>query len=105
MQNNLDFRSLFLHAWDLADDGIDAVMSSIADMGLNTMCIAGTYHSGWFIHPHSAHHRIFMTEGSACYFHPQQTLYKDSKIKPIVAAICREKDWLAQAGQKLAHHN
>jgi hypothetical protein len=27
----LDFRSLFLHAWDLADHGVDAVMGEMAD--------------------------------------------------------------------------
>ena len=97
----LPFRSLFLHAWDLADDQADAVMGWMADARLNTMCVAGTYHSGWFIHPHAARHRAFMTEGSVCYFHPQASLYRDTPLKPTVAAICRERDWLAEAGRRL----
>jgi len=100
-QSKLDFRSLFLHTWDLADSGIDAVMGEMADAGLNTMCFAGTYHSGWFIHPQSKTRRTFMTEGSVCYFRPQASLYKSTPLKPLVSAICRKKDWLAEAGKKL----
>jgi hypothetical protein len=100
----LDFRSLFLHAWDLADDGVDAVMGEIAETGLNAMCFAGTYHNGWFIHPHAKTRRTFMTEGSVCYFHPQASLYKSTRLKPLVSAICRRKDWLAEAVKRLDRH-
>jgi len=105
VNNTLDFRGIFAHAWDLADDGVEPVLASVAELGLNTLCVAGTYHSGWFIHPHSRSHRMFMTEGSACYFHPETRRYNDTKIKPIVAAICEKRDWLADAGKTLDRYN
>lgn len=99
----LDFRSLFLHAWDIADAGVDPLLGWIAETGLNTMCVAGTYHSGWFIHPSHSNHRAFMTEGSVCYFHPDASLYRETRLQPTVSKICTEKDWLAEAGRRLDH--
>jgi hypothetical protein len=101
----LAFRSMFLHAWDLAHDGVDKVMGWMSDAGLNTMCLAGNYHSGWFIHPHNSKHRAFMTEGSVCYFHPQPSLYKGLRLQPHVASLCKKRDWFAAAGKRLERHN
>jgi hypothetical protein len=99
------FRSLFLHAWDLADEGVDRVMDSIRAAGLNTLCMASTYHSGWFIHPGNPKHRAFMTEGSVCYFHPTESHYKETSLRPIPANLARKKDWFAEAGKRLKKHD
>jgi hypothetical protein len=101
--NQLSFRSVFAHAWDFADGDIDAVMDSIGQMGLNTICMAGTYHSGWFIHPTNPKHRAFMTEGSVCYFHPHDALYQKTKLRPQVSKICQDKDWFGEVGKRLDH--
>lgn len=97
----IPFRSIFLHAWDFADEGVEEVLGSIRDSGLNTLCLAATYHNGWFIHPHSRRHRAFMTEGSVCYFRPQESLYKGAKLRPQLAKLSNEKDWFAEAGKHL----
>src|SRR5689334_7400466 len=57
-EDRLSTRGLFMHAWDLRDDGADRVMGWMRDSGLNLMCIAGCYHSGWFVHPHNPKHRL-----------------------------------------------
>src|SRR5262245_54365218 len=101
----LAFRSMFLHIWDLAQDGADKVMGWLSEAGLNTMCIAANYHCGWFIHPHSSNHRLFLTEGSICYFHPQVSLYRGMRLKPQVASICRKRDWLDEAAKRLDRYN
>jgi hypothetical protein len=41
----LKFWSMFLHAWDLANDGVDGVMEWMSEAGLNTMCLAANYHN------------------------------------------------------------
>jgi hypothetical protein len=104
-RDHLSFRSMFLHAWDLCDDGIDNVMGELRQVGLTTMCMAGTYHSGWFIHPHNSRHRAFMTEGSVCYFHPSSSLYKNTRLRPRLSTISKEKDWFAEAGKRLEKHD
>lgn len=98
----LGMRSLFTHAWDLADDGADNVMNWMNRAGLNTMCLAAVYHSGWFLHPHNSKHRAYLAESGACYFHPAKT---SGRLKPIVARMARRKDWLAEAGRRLEKHN
>lgn len=102
---HLAFRGMFLHVWDLAQDGVENTMGWISEASLNTMCIAGNYHAGWFIHPHSARRRLFMTEGSVCYFWPQTSLYKGTRLKPRVSSLCRKHDWLEAAGKKLDRYN
>jgi hypothetical protein len=98
---SLEFRSLFAHVWDFADAGIDPLLGWLAGANLNTICVAGTYHSGWFIHPHHSRHRAFMTEGAVCYFRPDRRLYEGLRLQPTVSKLCDERDWLADAGRRL----
>ena len=72
-------------------------MGWIRDNGLDTLCMAGTYHSGWFVHPHNSRHRAFMTEGSVCYFHPREALYRGTRLRPVVSQVSAETDWFAEA--------
>jgi hypothetical protein len=95
------FRSLFTHVWDFADAGVDSLLRWVAEARLNTICVAGTYHSGWFIHPHHSHHRAFMTEGAVCYFRPDGKLYEGLRLQPTVSTLCDERDWLTEAGRRL----
>jgi hypothetical protein len=96
----LQTKGLFMHAWDLKDSGADTVMGWMRDSGLNQMVIAGCYHSGWFVHPHSPR-RAYMTEGSVAYFHPDKKIFKSSPIKPILASFAKDTNWLAVAGRLL----
>jgi hypothetical protein len=59
----LSTKGLFMHAWDLRDEGADQVMGWMSDSGLNQMCIASCYHSGWFVHPHHPRHRTLHERG------------------------------------------
>ena len=102
-ETQLSFRSLFAHIWDFADDHIDRLMDSVGQMGLNTICLASTYHSGWFIHPSNPRHRAFMTEGSVCYFHPHHAIYRKTKLRPLVSQIVKDKDWFGEVGKRLDH--
>ena len=102
-KNHLAFRSLFAHAWDFADHDVNRVLDSIGQMGLNTICFAGTYHNGWFIHPSNPKHRAFMTEGSVLYFQPHDALYQKTKLRPQVSQICQGTDWLGEIGKRLDH--
>src|ERR671915_331122 len=63
-------RGLFLHVWDLQDEGVDRVLGWMKDSGLNQMLIAGSYHSGWFVHPRKDTRRGYITQGGVPYFPP-----------------------------------
>jgi hypothetical protein len=103
---HLWFRSMFLHAWDLAENNVDSVMEQLKKNGLNTVCLAATYHTGWFIHPRSRKHRAFMAEDGVCYFHPHEELLRPGKgrLSLKVAEMAKHADWLEEAGKRVKCH-
>jgi hypothetical protein len=100
----LSHRSLFLHAWDLAGEGTEAVVGSAAEAGLNVLCLAATYHSGWFLHPSHPRHRAFMAESGVCYFQPRKTYFGKARLFPKIATLAKKKDWMLQAGKHAQKH-
>ena len=86
-------------------EGADHIMSWMQDCGLNTMCLATTYHSGWFIHPHSSRHRAYWSEGGVAYFHPDESLYVDTPIRPAVSSCAEYTDRLKVVGERLHNYN
>ncbi|MGI8785656.1 MAG: hypothetical protein ACR2L2_18645 [Acidobacteriota bacterium] len=97
-------RGLFMHVWDLVDEDIDSLMSWMHDSNLNQMCIASSYHSGWFVHPHAPKHRLHLAEGGVLYFPPDKKLYRNTAIRPLTASFVGRNDFLAKAGQRLERH-
>ncbi len=84
-------------AWDFEGEGVEQVMGWAKESGLSYLAYAGTYHAGWFLHPHNPN-RARMTS-SALYFQPQRELY--SAIQPLVAPICEKTDWMREVGSRL----
>jgi hypothetical protein len=76
-------------------------MGWMRDTGLNVMCLAGTYHNGWFLHSHNPNHKLYMTEGSRSYFRPDDRLYANTPLRPRVASFAGETNWLSVAGERL----
>ena len=94
-------RGLFLHVWDLQDEGVDRVLGWMRDAGLNQMLIAGSYHSGWFVHPRKEKRRLYMTQGGVLYFPPDPKIFQSTPIKPEVADFVRGTNWLRLAGERI----
>ncbi len=99
------YSGLWMYAWDLADEGVDTVMAWAAESGLTALQVAGAYHAGWFLHPHNPKHRAYMPEDGCVYFHPSPRLYEETILKPKVAAVCAETDWMAEAGKRLEKYH
>ncbi len=95
------YSGIWMYAWDLADESADRVMGWAADAGLQALQIAGSYHAGWFIHPHNPRHRAFMAPDGCVYFHPDITRYRQTVLKPRVAPVCQNIDWMREAGKRL----
>jgi hypothetical protein len=94
-------RGLFLHVWDLEDEGVDRVLGWTRDAGLNQMLFAGSYHSGWFVHPGKPKRRLYMTQGGVLYFPPDPAIFKSTPIQPEVADFVRKTNWLRRAGDQV----
>jgi hypothetical protein len=104
-EKDLRYRGLFMHAWDLRDDGLDEVMGWMRNSGLNAMCLAATYHSGWFVHANNSRHRGFMTEGSVCYFPWHDEFFRTTKLRPVRSRLAERTDWFGEAGRRLDKHD
>src|ERR1019366_5021937 len=88
----LPFRSLFLHAWDLASGEVDPLLEWMERAGLNTLCLAATYHRAWLIHPQHKQHRAYRTEGDVCYFRPNASCYGKTQLHPQMSRLPSETD-------------
>jgi hypothetical protein len=103
-QDPLRTLGLFLHVWDLRDEGVDRVLGWMRDSGLNQMLIAGSYHSGWFVHPRKQNRRLYMTQGGVLYFPPDPKIFRSTPIKPEVADFVGDTNWLRLAGDRLTRY-
>ncbi len=92
-------KALFLHAWDLQDPGVERLMAWARTTGLDTLCLAAAYHSGWLVQPHHSSRRLRWSESGAVYFHPDEKLYHNTRLKPIVADIATE-NWFRLASKR-----
>ncbi len=88
--------ALFVAPWDLAERGTRNLLRWARDQGLNTIYLATVYHAGWFLHPHHRR-KAYMVEDGTCYFHSSPAEYERTPLKPKVAHLAAEKDWLAEA--------
>jgi hypothetical protein len=103
-QQPLRTRGLFLHVWDLQDEGADRVLGWMRDSGLNQLLVAGSYHSGWFVHPRKERRRLYMTQGGVLYFPPDPKIFQSTAIRPEVADFVRGTNWLRLAGERLTRY-
>ena len=70
---------LYCFGWNAAEleeqGGATAFVERAKALGLKALYMAGTYHAGWFLHPHSPRTRAYMTRDGAAYFAPTAELY------------------------------
>jgi len=93
--------ALCVFAWDLQDEGTDTVLQFAADAGLTSLFLASVYHAGWFLLPHNPRRKCHLTEDGVAYFHPTETLYEATPLKPKIAGIAEQTDWFAEVGRRL----
>ena len=85
--------SLFTFAYDITDEGADAVIENVADRaGANGVLMAVTYHDGRDVFPHGRSSRIRYLEPGATFFKPNDTAYRDSVIKPRASRLAASGD-------------
>jgi hypothetical protein len=91
---------LFTYPWDYADEGVDALVDRICDLGITRVLVASVYHAGYFLHPHNPRRKTHLLEDGVAYFHPRDEFYADSPIKPQVAAMAAEQDWFGVISER-----
>jgi hypothetical protein len=93
---------LFCYPWDFEDEGIDTLVGRIRDLGVTHVAVAASYHAGYFLYPHGRRRKTHLLEDGVVYFHPSEASYTDGPIRPTVAAMSRERDWIGDICQSAA---
>ena len=92
---------LWMYVWDLRDEGLERVLGFTADLGLNAVNLASSYHAGFFLHPHNPKHKMYYAMDGTVYFQPNIEFYNKTKLKPKMADVSMDKDWFAEVGRNL----
>ncbi len=77
---------LYAYAWDVLDEGPDAVLDGVERAGLNSLYLAVWYHSGMFFLPHNPARRVYFPVPGALYFKPGDWI-RDHPLAPPVSSL------------------
>ena len=91
-------KAFFVYAWDLIGEGPENAFRQIGDLGVNTVCLASSYHAGKFTRPRAAEKKIYFPEDGTVYFQPNPELY--GTIKPRVNLLVKEFDFFKEWATK-----
>ena len=89
--------SMWTYPWDVQDQGLDRLAADLQDRaGLNMVSLATSYHAGRFLQPRSPHRKAYFPEDGTVYYTPDETLWADKEIRPLMAHNVAERgDMLA----------
>ena len=90
---------MFVYPWDLAEEGVDSVVSRLRDCGINTVALAASYHAGKFLRPHGPRSRVFFPDDGTVYFRPTLDRYRETPLRPAMNRLVEEHDGFAVLGK------
>ncbi len=95
--------SVWVYPWDLHDIGIDRALGLLADVGVNMVSLATSYHAGRFLQPGNPRRRVYFPQDGTVYYRPDPAVWSGHEIAPRQAAIVdSEGDMLAALIQRRA---
>jgi hypothetical protein len=95
---------IYLHPWDIVDEGPEQVFSRIKESGIKHVNLATSYHCGRYILPHNPKRKIYFAEEGVVYFRPDPKFFDDTPIKPKVSSQFPDVDIVALATKEAKEH-
>ena len=90
--------SMWTYPWDIQDQGLDAIAGELRNRaGLNTISMATSYHAGRFLQPRSPRQKAYFPEDGTVYFRPDESLWQDKLIRPLMAGNVTERGDMLEA--------
>ncbi|OOO20104.1 hypothetical protein EFR00_01185 [Rhizobium sophoriradicis] len=90
--------SMWTYPWDIQDQGLDAIAAEFRNRaGLNTISMAASYHAGRFLQPRSPQQKAYFPEDGTVYFRPDESLWQDKLIQPLMARNVTERGDVLEA--------
>ncbi|MFL6302549.1 MAG: hypothetical protein ACJ72H_03325, partial [Candidatus Sulfotelmatobacter sp.] len=74
---------LFAYPWDIVDEGPMRFLDQCADLGVNRVHVAATYHSGKFLLPRNRRVKVYFPEPGALYFQPPDQSWSGALEQPV----------------------
>jgi hypothetical protein len=82
--------ALFCYPWDFVDEGLDAVLDRVVELGVTHLALASVYHAGFFLYPHNPRRKTHLLEDGVAYFRPDHRCYEADGIVPPLAELSRD---------------
>ncbi|TAV43044.1 hypothetical protein ELI30_31650 (plasmid) [Rhizobium leguminosarum] len=90
--------SMWTYPWDIQDQGLAALAADLCDRaGLTTVSLATSYHAGRFLQPRSPRQKAYFPEDGTVYFRPDESLWRDKLIQPLMAMNVAERGDMLEA--------
>ncbi|MBX4956607.1 hypothetical protein [Rhizobium lentis] len=90
--------SMWTYPWDIQDQGLDAFAAELTGRaGLTTVSLATSYHAGRFLQPRSPQQKAYFPEDGTVYFWPDESLWQDKVIRPLMASNVTERGDMLEA--------
>ncbi|MBB2671696.1 UNVERIFIED_ORG: hypothetical protein GGE64_001631 [Rhizobium etli] len=90
--------SMWTYPWDIQDQGLEAIAAEFRNRaGLNTISMATSYHAGRFLQPRSPQQKAYFPEDGTVYFRPDERLWQDKVIRPLMAGNVTERGDMLEA--------
>ncbi|PDT36353.1 hypothetical protein CO671_12010 [Rhizobium sp. M10] len=90
--------SMWTYPWDIQDQGLDVIAAELRNrVGLNTISMATSYHAGRFLQPRSPQQKAYYPEDGTVYFRPDESLWQDKLIRPLMAGNVTERGDMLEA--------
>ena len=68
---------MYVHPWDVADEGPDSVLERITSTGIRVVNLATSYHSGRYLLQHNPKRRkVYFAEEGVVYFKPDPAYFQ-----------------------------
>jgi hypothetical protein len=87
------YKGLYAYPWDLADEGVEAVLERVRPLGINTITLAASYHAGKFVRPHGRSAKVYFPQDGTIYFKARAERY--GHIRPLVNPLVEDFDGFA----------
>jgi hypothetical protein len=93
----MSYRAIYTYAWDIAEEGVDAIVAQVLRLGLDTITFAGSYHAGKFLRPQGSSGKVYFPEDGTVYFKSDPDRY--GAIKPVPNSLLSHSDILRELTQ------
>ncbi|MBB4194334.1 hypothetical protein GGE45_001831 [Rhizobium aethiopicum] len=90
--------SMWTYPWDIQDQGLGVFAAELTGRaGLTTVSLATSYHAGRFLQPRSPQQKAYFPEDGTVYFRPDESLWQDKPIRPLMAGNVTERGDMLEA--------